>query len=61
MGAVAESYMTNGLLPYMVKHLCISSYIIRKPTSEFPHIMRKICFFFISVYYRVSKWANRLL
>jgi hypothetical protein len=42
MGAVAESYMTNGLLPYMVKHLRISSYI-RKPflvydfATEFPH------------------------
>ncbi len=58
-GAVAKSYMTNGLLIYMVKYLRISSYI-RKPfliydfatvcsTLNFLIFEENFIFFFISV------------
>jgi hypothetical protein len=55
-GAVAQSYMTNGLLIYMTKFLRISSYIIRKPIliDDFATApiwlflyMRKILFYFL--------------
>ncbi len=58
-GAVAKSYMTNGL-SYTEKYLRISSYLIGSPSSymtsqllhsEFSYIWGKFDFLFISVWF----------
>jgi hypothetical protein len=49
-GAVAKSYMTNGLLIYMTKYIgSPSSYMtLQLLPSEFPYILKNVFSFFIS-------------